>query len=82
MTTIELWKLIKLSFVRPRSITYDRFFSFQEIRNEQTVEHYYSILNESVEKSKFADNEETVTQDVLKTYGLDTETHQKLLRLI
>ena len=80
-TTIELWKLLELSFFKPRNIMFDRnsFFSREQDKGE-TFEQYYSILKELAQNCNFANCEETVIRDVFIINIPDSRIQLYLLR--
>ena len=51
LTTLKLWEITEIVFIRPRNITFDRyvFFSRKQKKGE-TVEQFYSILKKLAKK--------------------------------
>ena len=81
LTTLKLWEMMEIAFIRPRNITFDRyvFFSRKQKKGE-TVEQFYSILKELVENCDFENREEVIIRDIFITNKLDDDIQRKLLR--
>ena len=81
LTTLKLWKMLEIAFIRPRNITFDRyvFFSWKQKKGE-TVEQFYSILKELAENCDFENREEVIIRDVFMTNMLDDDIQRELLR--
>ena len=81
LTTLKLWEMMKITFVRPRNITFDRyvFFSRKQKKGE-TVEQFYSILKELAENCDFENREEAIIRDIFITNMLDDDIQRELLR--
>ena len=81
LSTLKLWEMMEIAFVRPRNITFDRyvFFSRKQKKGE-TVEQFYSILKELAENCDFGNREEVVIRDIFITNMLDDDIQRELLR--
>ena len=81
LTTLELWEMMEIAFIRPRNITFDRyvFFSRKQKKGE-TVEQFYSILKELAENFDFENREEAIIRDIFITNMLDDDIQRELLR--
>ena len=81
LTTVNLWQMMEIAFIRPRIITFDRyvFFSRKQEKGE-TVEQFYSILNELAENCDFENREEVIIRDIFITNMLDDDIQRELLR--
>ena len=54
LTTLKLWEMMKIAFIRPRNITFDRYVVFsRKQKKRETVEQFYSILKELAENCDF-----------------------------
>ena len=80
LTTLKLWEMMEIAFIRPRNITFYRyeFFSRKQKKGE-TVEQFYSILKELVENCDFENREEVITRDFFITNILDEDIQRELL---
>ena len=81
LTTIKLWEMMEIAFIRPINITFDRyvFFSRKQKKGE-TVEQFYSILKELVENCDLEIREEVIIRDIFITNMLDDGIQRELLR--
>ena len=81
LTTLKLWEMMEIAFIRPRNITFDRyvFFSRKQKKGE-TVEQFYSILKELAKNCDFENREEVIIRDIFITYMLDDNTQRELFR--
>ena len=81
LTTLILWEMMEIAFIRPRNITFDRyvFFSRKQKKGE-TVEQFYSILKELAENCDFENREEVIIRDIFITNMLDDDIQRELLR--
>ena len=81
LTTLKLWEMMEIAFIRPRNITFDRyvFFSRKQKKGE-TVEQFYSILKELAENCDFENREEVIIRDIFITNMLDDDIQRELLR--
>ena len=73
--------MMEIAFIRPRSITFDRyvFFSRKQKKGE-TAEQFYSILKELAENCDFENREEVIIGDIFITKMLDDDVQRELLR--
>ena len=81
LTTIKLWEMMEIAFIRPRNITFDRhvFFSRKQKKGE-TGEQFYSILKELAENCDFENREEAIIRDICITNLLDDDIQREILR--
>ena len=81
LTTLKLWEMMEIAFIRPRNITFDRyvFFSRKQKKGE-TVEQFYSILKELAENCDFENREEAIIRDIFITNMLDDDIQREILR--
>ena len=81
LTTLKLWEMMEIAFIRPRNIIFDRyvFFSRKQKKGE-TAEQFYSILKELVENCDFENREGVIIRDIFITNKLDDDTQRELLR--
>ena len=81
LSTLKLWEMMEIAFIRPRNITFDRyvFFSRKQKKGE-TVEQFYSILEELAENCDFENREEVIIRDIFITNMLDDDIQRELLR--
>ena len=81
LTTLKLWEMMEIAFIRPRNITFDRnaFFSRNQKKGE-TVEQFYNILKELAENCDFENREEVIIRDIFITNMCDDDIQRKLLR--
>ena len=81
LTTLKLWKMMEIAFIRPRNITFDRYVLFSRKQQKgETVEQFYSILKELAENCDFENREEAIIRDILITNMLDDYIQRELLR--
>ena len=81
LTTLKIWEMIEIAFIRPRNITFDRyvFFSRKQKKGE-TVEQFYSILKDLAEKCDFENREEAIVRDIFITNKLNENIQREILR--
>ena len=81
LSTLKLWEMMEIAFIRPRNITVDRyvFFSRKQKKGE-TVEQFYSILKELAKNCDFENREEVIIRDIFITNMLDDDIQRELLR--
>ena len=81
LSTVNFWKIVEETFIRPRNITFDRhvFLITKQLRGE-TVEHFYGKLKELAENCDFENKEETLIRDVFITNLIDPEIQNELLK--
>ena len=81
LSTLKLWEMMEIAFIRPRNITFDRyvFFSRKQKKGE-IVEQFYSILKELAENCDFENREEVIIRDIFITNMLDDDIQRELLR--
>ena len=81
LSTLKLWEMMEIAFIRPRNITFDRyvFFSRKQKKGE-TVEQCYSILKELAENCDFENREKVIIRDVFITNMSDDDIQRELLR--
>ena len=81
LTTLKLWEMMEIAFIRPRNITFDRYVIFSKKQKKgKTVEHFYSILKELAENCDFESREEVIIRDIFITNMLDDDIQRELLR--
>ena len=81
LSTLKLWEMMEIAFIRPRNITFDRyvFFSRKQKKGE-SVEQFYSVLKELAENCDFENREEAIIRDIFITNMLDDDIQRELLR--
>ena len=81
LSTLKLWKLLEIAFIRPRNITFDGyiFFSWKQKKGE-TVEQFYSFLKEIAENCGFENLEEVIIRVSFITNMLEDDIQRELLR--
>ena len=81
LSTLKLWEMMEIAFIRPRNIRFDRyvFFSRKQKKGE-TVEQFYSILKELAENCDFESREEIIIRYIFITNMLDDDIQRELLR--
>ena len=74
LSTLKLWEMMEIAFVRPRNITFDRyvFFSRKQKKGE-TVVQFYIILKELAESCDFENREEVIIRNIFITNMLDDD---------
>ena len=81
LSTLKLWEMMEIAFIRPRNITFDRYLFFSRKQKKgETVEQLYSILKELTENCDFENREEVIIRDILITNMLDDDIQRVLLR--
>ena len=81
LTTLKLWEMMKIAFIRPRNITFDRYMFFSRKQKKgETVKQFYSILKKLAENCDFENGEEVIIRDIFITNMLDDEIQSELLR--
>ena len=54
LTTLKLWEMMEIAFIRPRNITFDRYVFFSRKQKKgKTVEQFYSIFKELAENNQY-----------------------------
>ena len=67
LTTLKLWEMMEIAFIRPRNITFDRYVFFSRKQKKGgTVEQFYSILKELAENCDFENLEEAIITDTFQ----------------
>ena len=81
LTTLKLWEMMKIAFIRPLNITFDRyvFFSSKQKRGE-TVEQFCSILKGLAENGEFENREKVIIREIFITNMLNDYIQRELLR--
>ena len=80
LTTLKLWEMMEIAFIRPRNITFDRYVFFsQKQKKGETVEQFYSILKESAENCDFKNRDEVIIRDIFIKNMLDDDIQRELL---
>ena len=81
LSTLKLWEIIEIAFIRPRNITFDRyvFFSRKQKKGE-TVEQSNSILKELAADCDFKNREEVIIRDIFISNMLVDDIQRELLR--
>ena len=81
LTTLKLWEMMEIAFIRPRNITFDRYvFLSRKQKKGETVEQFYSILKELAENCDFENREEVIIRDIFITNMLDDDIQREFLR--
>ena len=81
LTTLKLWEMMEIAFIRPRNITFNRYVFFsQKQKKGETVEQFYSILKELAENCDFENREEVVIRNKFIINMLDDDIRRELLR--
>ena len=81
LSTLKLWKMLEIAFIRPRNIAFDGYiiFSWKQKKGE-TVEQFYSFLKELAENCDFENREEVIIRVSFITDMLDDDIQRELLR--
>ena len=80
LTTLKLWEMMEIAFIRPRNITFGRYVFFSRKQKKcETVEQFYSILKELAEDCDFENREEVIIRDIFITNLLDDDIQHELL---
>ena len=72
-TTAEYGKIVKGAFIRPRNITFDRYFFLITKQLWGEFDHFDGEFKELAEKSDFEYKEETLIRDLFITNLIDYE---------
>ena len=81
LTTLKLWEMMEIAFIRPRNITFDRYvFFLRKQKKGETVEQFYSILKEMADNWDFENREEVIIRDIFITKMLDDNIQREPLR--
>ena len=81
LTTLKVWEMTEIAFIRPRNITFDRFlFLSRKQKKGETVEQFYSILKELAENCDFENREEVIIRDIFIKNMLDDDLQRELVR--
>ena len=81
LTTLKLWEMMEIDFIRTRNITFDRYVFFSRNQKKgETVEQFYSILKDLAENCDCENREEAIIKDIFVTNTLDDDIQRELLR--
>ena len=80
LSTLKLWEMMEIAFIRPRNITFDRHVFFSRKKKDETVEQFHSDLKELAEKCDFENCEEVIIRDNIITNMLEDDIQRELLR--
>ena len=81
LTTLELWEMMEIAFIRPRNITFGRYVFFSRKQKKgATVEKFYRILKGLAENCHFENCEELIIWEIFTTNMLDCDIQCELLR--
>ena len=81
LSTLKLWEMMEIAFIRPRNITFDRYvFISRKQKKAETVKQFYSNLKELAENCDFESREEVIIRDIFITNMLDDDIQRELLR--
>ena len=81
ISTKELWEQLEITFIRTRSITYDRFFLLTiKQRKQRTVEQFHLALRELAEHCNLGGIEDELIRDLFLTNMYDQESQKELLK--
>ena len=81
LSTLLLWEMMEMAFIRPRNITFDRYVFFsRKQKKAETVEYFYSILKELSKNCDFENREEVIIRNIFITNMIDDDIQRELLR--
>ena len=81
LTTLKLWEMMEMAFIRPRNITFDRYVFFSRKQKiGETVEQFYNILKELAENCDLENRDEVIIRDIFFANMLDDDIQRELLR--
>ena len=79
LNTLKLWEMMEIVFMRPRNITFDCYIFFSRKQKKgETVEQFYSNLEELAENCGFKNREEVIIRDIFITNMLDDDIQREL----
>ena len=71
---------MEIAFIRPRNKTFDRYVFFpRKQKKGETVEQFYTILNELAENCDCESREEVIIRDIFITNMLEDDVQRELL---
>ena len=80
-SSLKLWEVMEIAFIRPRNITFDSYVLFSgEQKKGETIEQFYRYFKEFAEDSDFENREEAIIRDIFITNMLDDDIQRELLR--
>ena len=80
-STPKLWEVMKIAFIRPRNITFNRYVFFsRKQKKSETVEQLYSSLKELAENCDFENRVEVIFRDIFIANMLDDDIQREFLR--
>ena len=79
LSTLKLWEMLEIAFIRPRNITFNYYVFSQENKKGETVEHFYSVLKELAQNCDFENKEEAIIWDIFIANMLDDVIQHELL---
>ena len=81
LTTLKLWEMMEITFIRPRNKTFDRYLFFSRKQKKcETKEQFYSILKKLAENCDFEYREEVIIRDIFITNMLDDYIQREFVR--
>ena len=81
LTTVELWKIMEDTFIRPRNITFDRYVLLTTKQSKaESIEHFFGKLKELSENCDLGDQEHTLIRDLFIANVQDPEIQREMHR--
>ena len=81
-TTKEIWEELKLTFIRPRNVTFDRYLLLtRQQQREETIEQFHSALRSLAEHCQLGALEEELLRDIFTANMTDHEIQRELLKV-
>ena len=81
LTTVELWNIMKATFIRQRNITFDMYMLLTTKQSKgESIEHFFGKLKELSENCELGSQEDTLIRDLFIANMQDPEIQRELLR--
>ena len=81
LTTAEIWKIMEVTFIRPRNITFDRYvLLITKQSKRESIEHFFGKLKQLFKKCDLGGQEDTLIRDLFIANMQDPEIQRERLR--
>ena len=82
ITTQQLWEELELTFIRPRSVTFDRYLLLTRRQQKgETMEEFHSALRSLAQFCQLGALEDDLLRDIFTANVIDPEIQRELLKV-